>query len=102
MKAHGIALMFGVALIAAPLLSGCDRSSEEKTTVHTNSDGTQTTDSQKETVSADGHTVTKSDQQTVNPPPNRTESDTTDSTKVTVAPDGQVTKTEEHSTTPGQ
>lgn len=94
MMTNRIALSVALALfVGSPLLSGCDETTAEKTTVTTGKDGSMKKDSVKETVSPDG-TVTKTEEQTVIPAkkPDVTE------TKTTVTDDGKtVTKTEEKS-----
>ena len=101
MNASHIALICSLALGGSPLICGCNKTVEEKTTTTSTPNGGETKDTKKETVSADGKTVTKTEEHSVVPPP--TPSETKDSTKVTVSSDGKsVTKTEEKTDTPAK
>jgi archaellum component FlaF (FlaF/FlaG flagellin family) len=102
-NANRIALMFSLALGVAPFVPGCDKTTQEKTTVTKTADGGEAKDVKKETVSPDGKTVTKTEEHTITPPKTPTVTETKDVKKETVSPDGKtVTKTEEHTTTPAK
>ncbi len=94
MKALRFALVASLALGGIPFFTGCDKTTEEKTTVTKTPSGAEVKDSKKETVSPDGKTTTRTEEKTTVPPKPETETKET----TTVSPDGKTIKKTETKT----